>query len=112
MEINFPSNLRLIKLPTQVELTLFLIREELKNHKFTRDLNNVGFDTAFCSSDFSALILGLVGFENRSDEIYDWYFKLCDQYVQKVDLEEASDFNELAFHFYTELLTEKKKGIV
>ena len=38
MEIKLTGNSPLVKLPQEIDLTLFLIREELKNKKFTNDL--------------------------------------------------------------------------
>jgi hypothetical protein len=111
MKIELPKNLPLIKLPSQVELTIFLIKEELKNRKFTKGLDKVGFDTSDCSSDFSSLILALIGFKERPDELYEWYFKLMDEFAEKIDLSDWKELNEQAFNFYIELLMEKKKNI-
>lgn len=56
MEIKLTSNSPLVKLPEKIDLTLFLIREELKSRKFTNDLEKIGFDLTFFSSDFSRII--------------------------------------------------------
>jgi hypothetical protein len=109
MKIELPKNLPLIKLPSRVELTIFLIREELKNRKFTKGLEKVGFDTSDCSSDFSSLILALAGFQNRTDELYEWYFNQSEEYSEKFDLSDWKELNEQAFNFYIDLLMERRK---
>ena len=56
MKIKIPKNQLLVNLPPKVELAIFLIKLELKNVKFTSDLNNKGIDTYAGFLDFSALI--------------------------------------------------------
>lgn len=75
MKIKIPKSLRLINLPPKIELTVFLIKLELKNVKFTNDLNNKGIDTYAGFLDFSALILDIMGFDkNFTDEFRECYF--------------------------------------
>lgn len=105
----FPSDLKLVKLPPAVELILFLIKEELKNRKFTNGLEQVGFDTSVCCTDFGILILSLAGFGKRTDQMYNWYYELLDKYAAKIEDVNADDIFEHALDFYIELMIEKHK---
>lgn len=57
--------------------------------------------------------LNLLGFEIRSDETYDWYNKLLEEYILKLgteaDLDEKQEIhNEYAFNFYLDLEVERR----
>ena len=108
MKINYPKNLPLVKLPQKVEFTLFLIREELKSRKFTSDIEKIGFDSTICSSDFSSLIFSSIGFDNESDDFYDWYFGQLDVFCKNIDLSDGATLSEEAFNFYVHLMIEKR----
>ena len=108
--MNFDNiNIPPAKLPTEVELILFLIKEEIKNRKFTEQLGKIGFDTTICTIDFSKIILSLVGYENIDDQLYLDYFKLIDSYIEKFDLWEiGKPLHEHAFNVYIDLMVEKR----
>jgi len=46
---------QLIKLPAEIEFTLFLIREDLKSNKFFNTLGKVGFEDSPYRSDFGMM---------------------------------------------------------
>ena len=52
MKIKFLKSQPLVNLPPNVELIVFLIKEELKNVKFTNDLSRAGVDTCIGFLDF------------------------------------------------------------
>ncbi len=102
---NQVENLPLFKLSDSHDMILFLIKKELQGTKFTVELGNVGFDTSLYTPDLGVLILSLMGFGVRTDELWNWYFeKLC-IYSEKVDLGDLYSVRELAFEFYFELRT-------
>ena len=110
MKIKIPKNLRLINLPPKIELTVFLIKLELKNVKFTNELNNRGIDTYAGFLDFSTLILAIMGFDkNFTDEFREWYFDRQTQLVESVNLEDDKELLEKAFNFYVDLLIKKRE---
>ncbi|MDN5215115.1 hypothetical protein QQ020_23745 [Fulvivirgaceae bacterium BMA12] len=110
MKIKIPKNLRLINLPPKIELTVFLIKLELKNVKFTNDLNNKGIDTYAGFLDFSPLILSIMGFDkNFTDEFREWYFDRQTQLVERIDSEDDKKFLEQAFIFYVDLVVKKRE---
>lgn len=108
MEISYPANTRLLKVPQKIEFTVFLIREELKNRKLTNDLGKVGFDTAICISDFSSLIFASIGFKDKSDSFYEWYTGQLDTFCEDIDLLDGTALSEEAFNFYIHLRVEKR----
>ena len=109
MKIKIPKNQLLVNLPPKVELAIFLIRLELKNVKFTNDLNNKGIDTYAGFLDFSALISALIGFDNNlSDEFKEWYFDRQTQLVENVDPENEKELLKRAFKFYVDLVVKKR----
>lgn len=107
MEIRLVSNSPLVKLPQEIDLTLFLIREELKSKKFTNDLENIGFDLTFFSSDFSRIICSLIGLNNRTDEFYEWYDNEINIFCKEIDLSDGLKLTEHAFNFYIILMMKK-----
>jgi len=103
------DNQETYKSPSPSEIALFLIKAELKNRKFTKALEEVGFDTTFYSLDFSALILDLLGFESRSDDTFETYHQLLEAYVQEVDLKDHDEnLNRVASAFYQALEKERQ----
>ena len=110
MKIKIPKNLRLINLPPKIELTVFLIKLELKNVKFMNDLNAKGIDTYSGFLDFSALISSIMGLDkNFTDEFREWYFDRQTQLVEKIDSEYDKKLLEQAFNFYVDLVLKKRE---
>jgi hypothetical protein len=109
--MDLPKKLGLDGQVPRNDLVIHLIKAELKSRKFTRALEEVGFDTTFYSLDFSSLILDIVGFEMRSDETFELYHHLLETFVQKMDLKsEEEDLNKIAKDFYQQLSSAKKKN--
>jgi hypothetical protein len=75
----------LVKLPADLELLLFLIREDLKAHKLSNALNEIGSVETPYLSDMSALVLAAAGFDERTDDMYNFYFGLMDKYSSKLN---------------------------
>ncbi|MDN5210478.1 hypothetical protein QQ020_00415 [Fulvivirgaceae bacterium BMA12] len=110
MKIKFLKNQSLVNLPPNVELIVFLIKEELKNVKFTNDLSRAGVDTCIGFLDFSPLISAIIGFENSpSDEFTEWYFERQTELVENIDVRNDQELLEQAFNFYVDLLVKKRE---
>jgi hypothetical protein len=105
-------NLDLYGVPedAEVQIPVFLIATELKSRKLVNGLTSIGCDTCFCTSDLCDLVLAMVGFEDRPNELYDFYFKLLDQYCDKVTLENVLPINE-ALSIYKILKENKQKHL-
>ena len=109
MKIEISEPPQLINLPPKVELTIFLIQLELKNVKFTNDLENKGIDTYAGFLDFSVLISAIMGFDNNlADEFKEWYFDRQTQLVESINLENDKELLEQAFNFYVDLVVKKR----
>lgn len=109
MKLNILENLQLTKIPSRVELALYLIQTEFKSRKLTDKLEQIGLDASHYSFDFGSLILNLTGFRIRTDELYDWYNRLLERYLSVLD--QAGDkeaIHEYAFNFYLDLEVEKR----
>ena len=110
MKIKIPKNPQLINLPPKVELTLFLIQSELKNVKFTNDLENKGIDAYAGFLDFSPLISAIMGFDNNlTNEFKEWYFDRQTKLVEKIDPKNGKELLEQAFNFYADLMIKKRE---
>lgn len=107
MEIKLTQNSPLVKLPQKIDLTLFLIREELKNKKFTNDLEKIGFDLTFFSSDFSRIICLQIGLKNLTEDFYEWYDNEINNFFKEIDLSDGLKLTEEAFKFYVILMMKK-----
>jgi hypothetical protein len=79
MKSNSVNN-TLVKSPTQKELILQLLKQELKSYRFFNGLRAVGLDDSFYHSDFSSLVLTYIGFDDEENTTYDFYFALFEKY--------------------------------
>ena len=91
----------------QQEWCIILIKEELRNRRFTNILDQLKMDTTACCSDLGRLILTLAGFNCGSDELDRWLFELIDDYADKFDLLDYSILNEQAINVYEELIKKR-----
>jgi len=99
---------QLLKLPSEVELTIYLIKEDLKSNKFFNTLATVGFEDNPYRSDFGMMVLASIGFEKRSDELYELYYNLLNKYSEKVENDNRKVI-KAAFNLYVDLIIEKRK---
>ncbi len=102
MKMELPTNLQLFKFPQSAEIMLFLISEEMKNRRHINRLMEVGFDATH-TCDLSALILSLAGFEERTDDLYEWYTAVLDEYSERALPADVDDWKEAAFDMYLEI---------
>ena len=110
MKIKIPKNSPLVNLPPKIELTIFLIQSELKNVKFTNDLESKGVESYAGFLDFSTLISAIMGFEyNSKNEFKEWYFDQQTKLVENIDPENEKELSEQAFNFYVDLMVKKRE---
>lgn len=91
------------------ELSLFLLREELKSYKFFNKLEALGFTETYFQPDLAPLILVTVGFTDKTDKLFDWYQGLLHYYSKQLKPNDES-VNVAALDFYKELLKEKESS--
>ena len=111
MKTEIPKNPPLVNFPSEFEVTIFLIKSELKYVKFTNDLNNKGIDTYGGFLDFSLLISSIMGFANynRTDHFKEWYFDRQTNLVKNMNPENDEELLEIALSFYADLLVRKRE---
>jgi hypothetical protein len=109
MEIELPGGSGITKLPARIELLVYLIKAEIKHFKFMHGLEAAGIDASSCSLDFASLVLRLAGFEERPDQIFDWYNQTVQELSGRLNAcDDNEHLTELAFDFVQRL--EKKKA--
>jgi len=100
--------LGVVRLPADIEIPLYLIREGLKAQKLFNDLSSVGFDDSRFYTDFGDAVLKTTGFTELTDELKAWYLDLLEKYTE--NLEEDNDgYTRVAFQVYMEILMERRK---
>ncbi len=90
------------------KLVIHLIREELRNKFLMNTLRSLGFDCTSYTLIISEQILTFVGFTEKSDNLYQWYFQIIDKAVEEItflNLDEMLD--KWSVHIYIELLEAK-----
>lgn len=100
--------LSLVKLPTETELILYLIRQELKLTKIYNGLHNIGYSDSYYESHLGTLILALMEFDDTDDSLIDFYVKLIDKYSEKIEPNNDS-MMKCTMKVYQKLNAEKKK---
>lgn len=102
-------NLDLYGIPEDVEIQLpvFLIAADLKSRKLLNALTEIGCDACFCITDFCDVVFASVGFDDRPNELYDFYFELLDRECNKVNHENDTPIKE-AYKIYTELVLKRE----
>jgi hypothetical protein len=94
-----------LKYPTQKELILQLLKQELKSYRFFNGLRAVGLDDSFYHSDFSSLVLTYIGFDDEENATYDFYFALLEKYSAHFQANEEVVMR-LVQSIYVELVAE------
>lgn len=103
-------NLDLYNIPKddETQITIFLIASDLKTRKLINGLTSIGCDNCFCVSDLCDLILAMIGFKVRPNQLYDFYFDVLDRYCDKVTQDNDLPINE-AFSVYKILKIERQR---
>jgi hypothetical protein len=103
-------NLDLFGIPedAEIQLPVFLIASDLKTRKLVNAFTGIGCDGSFCVPDLCDLVLAFVRFNDRPNELYDFYFELLDRDCDKVSHENDMPIKE-AYRIYNELVIERRK---
>lgn len=101
-------NVRLVKLPSNIELVLYMIKEGLKTTKVFNGLARVGLDDCYFQSYFGTLVLAYMGFDERDDKLNDFYVDLIEKYSDKIEADNDS-IMKYAFEVYIAITIEKRR---
>jgi hypothetical protein len=105
------SNHPLTKLPANIELTLYLIREELKSQKFFLALHKAGIDDIYYQPRLGKAILMNMGMDDGKDETFQFYHTLIEKRAKKIK-PDRDCITKQAFKVYHKLVAEKKRRAV
>ena len=81
----------LVKLPEDVQFSLYLIKEELKSRKLFHVLHLVGLDDCSFQPHLDSLILRSVGMDDDSDETFTLYDGIVEKRSKKIDSDNDSN---------------------
>jgi hypothetical protein len=101
---------RLIKLPTNIELTLYLIKQDLKSTKLSNGLAAIGFTDSFFETYYGSFVIAYLGFQENDEATHKLYFDLLDKYSSKVDSSNES-LMKYTMKIYVELQIVKKEKL-
>lgn len=102
------TEIPLIRLPAEVQSSIYLIREELKSRKLFHALHKVGLDDCYFQPNLDSLILRSIGLYDGTDETFSIYDKIVEKRSRKIEADYDSIMKQ-AFKVYQELMNEKKK---
>lgn len=100
-------NLKLVKLPPDIDMLLFLIQEELKSTRLFNGLAQAGLHDGSYQPHLGPLILATAGFPHRPDELYEFYLTLLNKRSEKIT-DDSESITRQAFKVYVELMMMKK----
>lgn len=102
------SRFPLVRLPSDMQFSLYLIKEELKSRKLFHALHEVGLDDCYFQPHLDSLILRSVGMDDGTDETFSIYDEIIEKRSKKIEGHYDSIMKQ-AFKAYQELMNEKKK---
>ena len=82
-------------------LAIHLIQEQIRNQVLLLALEKLGFDCTIYTLNISEIILTFMGFKNKTDDLYQRYFKLIERAVEETDYcnmdEKLREWSELIY---------------
>jgi len=100
--------LPIVKLPSKLQMTLYLIKEELKSRKLFHALREAGLDDCYFQPHLDTLILRSVGMDDGTDETFSLYYDIIEKRSKKIEADNESIMKQ-ALKVYMELLEVKKQ---
>lgn len=98
----------LVKVPAEIQISLFLIREELKCRKLFRALHHAGIDDCYFQPHLDLLILKSIGIDDETDDTFARYETIIEKRSKRIGADHDSVMKQ-AFKVYHELVDEKKR---
>jgi len=101
-----------MKLPSQTEVILQLIGEELKSRKFFNSLTHLGLDNSYYQPNLDNLIMAYVGLHDNDNQTFDFYYSVIESHSERINKNKESVM-EQALEVYVELVAEvKRRGVL
>ncbi len=98
----------IIKMPDNIQLSIYLIKEELKSRKLFHALHEVGLDDCYFQPHLDVLIMESLGLCDGTDETFTRYDEIMDRRSKKIEADHDSIMKQ-ALKVYHELVNEKEK---
>lgn len=106
---NIGPEFPIIKLPNDIQITLYLIREELKSRKLFRVLSKAGLDDCYFQPHLDTLILRNLGLDDGTDNTFNFYSDIIERRSKKIKPDNDSIMKQ-AIKVYEELTYNKAKS--
>jgi len=98
----------LIKMPIDIQIPLFLIKEELKCRKLFYMLQELGMTDCDFEPHLDSLILQIIGLDEDNDNISDKYFDIMERRSKKIEADRDLIMKQ-AIKAYHEIIAIKKE---
>jgi len=98
----------IVRVPLKMQMSIYLIKEELKSRKFFRTLQEMGLDDCYFQPHLDTLILRSLDLDDDSDKTFDAYYEIIEHRSKKIDADDESIMKQ-ALKVYMELKRLKKK---
>lgn len=98
----------MIKLSDSLDLTLYLIREDLKSQKLFSIIDQLNMGDCPYQSHLAKPILSQLNLDDGSDEIFQFYFRLIEKHSRKLQGDTRSLMKQ-TMKVYVELMSEKRR---
>jgi len=102
------QNSSIVKLPSQTEVILQLIGEELKSRKFFNSLTHLGLDNSYYQPNLDSLIMAYVGLHDDDNLTFDFYYSVIERRSELISKDKESVI-EQALAVYVELVAEVRR---
>jgi hypothetical protein len=98
----------IVRIPDNIQMSIYLIKEELKSRKLFHALHEVGIDDCYFQPHLDILIMESIGLCDDTDETFKIYDEIMDKRSKKIEADNDSIMKQ-ALKVYQELLNKKKK---
>jgi hypothetical protein len=102
------SRFPLVKLPSDTQLSLYLIKEELKSRRLFHGFHEVGLDDCYFQPHLDSLILHSINMDDGTDETFAMYNDIMEKRSRKIEAANESIMKQ-ALKAYHELLNAKQE---
>lgn len=99
--------LPIVKLPEDMQFSLYLIKEELKCRKMFRALHKIGLDDCYFQPHLDSAILISMGLNDGTDETFNFYNAIIERRSRKIKADPES-ITRQALKCYNEIMSEIK----
>ncbi len=81
MQIKHP----IVRIPDNIQMSIYLIKEELKSRKLFHALHDAGIDDCYFQPHLDILIIESLGLRDGTDETFKMYDEIMDRRSKKIE---------------------------